>query len=216
MCSHYEAPSRQAMLEAYGLATDETWSTDLWPGYIGPFVRPARETDPHDEAAPTLEVLTGSFGLLPSWAKDEKLARRTYNARSETVASKPSFRAAWRQARHCIIPAAAIYEPDWRSGRAVPTRIGRKDGQPLSIAGLWERWRSPAGEEVHSYTMLTINADDHPLMSNFHRQGAEKRMVVLLPQARIKDWLTASADESAEFMRPYPADRLVAEHRPSR
>ncbi|WP_444679492.1 SOS response-associated peptidase [Halomonas sp. E19] len=216
MCSHYEAPSRQAMLEAYGLATDETWSTDLWPGYSGPLVRLAPATDPHDEAAPALEALAGTFGLLPAWAKDDKLARRTYNARSETVATKPSFRTAWRQARHCIIPAAAIYEPDWRSGKAVATRIWRRDGKPLSIAGLWERWRSPAGDVVHSYTMLTINADDHPLMSNFHRPGAEKRMVVLLPQARIKDWLTASADESAEFMRPYPADRLVAEHRPSR
>lgn len=80
MCSHYEAPSRQALWEAYGIAPEETWVTDLWPGYVGPFVRPALETDPHDKAAPTLEALVGTFGLLPAWAKDHKLARRTYNA----------------------------------------------------------------------------------------------------------------------------------------
>lgn len=216
MCSHYEAPSRQAMMATYGIAPEETWVTDLWPGYFGPFLRLALDTDPHDEAAPNLEVLTGTFGLLPSWAKDEKLARRTYNARSETVASKPSFRQAWRQARHCIIPAAAIYEPDWRSGQAVPTRISRRDGKPMSLAGLWERWRSPAGEVVHSYTMLTVNADDHPLMNQYHRPGSEKRMVVILPQAQIHDWLTATVVESVDYLRPYPADRLVAEPRPNK
>lgn len=57
MCSHYEAPTIEAMLKVYGLATEEAWVTDLWPGYIGPLVRPALETGPHDEAAPTLEVL---------------------------------------------------------------------------------------------------------------------------------------------------------------
>lgn len=215
MCSHYEAATLKAMIEAYGVAPQDSLGADLWPGYTGPFLR-WPTTDPYDDAAPELEALTGTFGLLPAWAKDDKLARRTYNARSETVASKPSYRTAWRKARHCIIPAAAIYEPDWRTGRAVPTRISRRDGQPLSIAGLWERWHSPAGEVVHSYTMLTINADDHPLMNHFHRPGAEKRMVVILPEAQIEDWLTASADESAAFLRQYPADRLTAEPRPPR
>lgn len=216
MCSHYEAPGIDALLEAYGVAPEGPLAYDLWPGYTGPFIRPATETDPHDEAAPSLEALTGTFGLLPAWAKDEKLARRTYNARSETVATKPSYRAAWRQARHCIIPAAAIYEPDWRSGKAVPTRIWRRDGQLLSIAGLWERWHSPAGEIVHSFTMLTVNADDHPLMKHFHRPDAEKRMVVILPQPQVNEWLTAPAEESLAFLAQYPADRLDAEPQPKR
>ncbi|RMR69925.1 hypothetical protein ALP81_200065 [Pseudomonas savastanoi pv. fraxini] len=108
-----------------------------------------------------MEVLTGSFGLIPSWSKDSKIARRTYNARSETVAEKPSFRHAWRHAQHCIIPAVAIYEPDWRSGKAIVTRIARADGELLGIAGLWEQWRDPSTDQtLHSYTMLTVNADD--------------------------------------------------------
>ena len=64
----------------------------------------------------------GRVGLIPHWAKDTEISRQTYNARSETVDEKPSFRDAWRRAQHCIIPADWIYEPDWRSGKAVPRR----------------------------------------------------------------------------------------------
>jgi len=88
------------------------------------------------------EAEVGVFGLLPFWA-DKKLARSTYNARSETASVKRSFREAWKKAQHCIIPAVAIYEPDWRTGKAIPTRISRADGRLLGIAGLWEVERQP-------------------------------------------------------------------------
>jgi|TARA_R100000458_G_scaffold59880_1_gene72416 putative SOS response-associated peptidase YedK len=149
------------------------------------------------------------FGLLPFWA-DKKLARSTYNARSETASVKRSFREAWKKAQHCIIPAVAIYEPDWRTGKAIPTRISRADGRLLGIAGLWEERKTAAGDRELSFSMLTVNADDHALMRNFHRPGHEKRMVVVLPQALYQDWLTAPAEISSEFMTQYPADRLVA------
>lgn len=216
MCSHYEAPGVHLLQKLYGVGEVDPYATDIWPGYTGVFIRKAPETDPHDEAAPVLEALPGTFGLLPHWAKDDKLARHTYNARSETVESKPSFRAAWKEAKHCIIPAAAIYEPDWRSGKSVPTRINRKDGELLSIAGLWASWRSPEGKSVHSFTMLTINADDHPFMRNYHKPGAEKRMVTILPQAQVHDWLNATASDSTDFLTQYPADQLEAEARPRR
>ena len=152
-------------------------------------------------------MLQGSFGLIPGWSKDTKIARGTYNARSETVAENPSFRNAGKHAHHCIIPTAAIYEPDWRSGKAIPTRIERSDGELMGIAGLWERWKHPEGETVHSYTMLTVNADDHEFMRNYHRPEDEKRMVVILPKGLYRDWLAAPAGDSMEFMRRYPADR---------
>lgn len=215
MCSRYEAPSPQRLLEAFQVTTDEPIQTELWPTYVGPFLR-AHSEEAEGDGAPALEVRSGVFGLLPFWAKDTKLARRTYNARSETAAVKNSFRGAWAASQHCIIPAVAIYEPDWRSGKAVPTRITRADGGLMSIAGLWDRWVSPAGEEVHSFSMLTINADDHLLMRCFHRPEDEKRMVVILPNGAIRDWLRATPDQSMEFMRQYPADRLVAEPRPAR
>ena len=104
----------------------------------------------------------------------------------------------------------AIYEPDWRTGKAIPTRISRADGRLLGIAGLWEERKTAAGDRELSFSMLTVNADDHALMRNFHRPGHEKRMVVVLPQALYQDWLTAPAEISSEFMTQYPADRLVA------
>jgi len=164
-----------------------------------------------EKVAPEREILLGSFGLIPHWAADTKIARSTYNARSETVADKPSFRDAWRSARRCIIPADAFYEPDWRSGKAVSTRISRVDGKPLGIAGLWSTWKSPKGEIIHSYTMLTINADSHPLMRAFHKPTDEKRMVVILPDEQYSDWLSVSNEESRGFLKEYPAEQLSAQ-----
>jgi putative SOS response-associated peptidase YedK len=152
--------------------------------------------------------LNGLFGLVPHWATDSKITKSTYNAWSETVAEKPSFRDAWKRGQHCIIPAEAIFEPDWRSGKAVGTRIECADGEPMGIAGLWAAWKSPKGEMVYSYTMLTINTDGHDLMTRFHKPTDEKRMVVVLPRDRYADWLCAAPTESMSFMRQFPAEQL--------
>ncbi len=81
-----------------------------------------------------------------------------------------------------------IYEPDWRSGKAIATRIARADGETMGIAGLWEQWRNPGtGVTVHSVTMLTINSDNHPFIRNYHKPEDEKRMVVILPQGLYGD-----------------------------
>ena len=125
--------------------------------HAGPFIR-ARGEESIEDGVPVYEALLGQFGLLPFWAKDRTLGRRTYNCRSETASSKPSFKSAWNKAQFCVIPAAAIYEPDWRSGKSVPTRITRTDEGVMAIADLWEKWKSPEGEVVHSYSMLTLNA----------------------------------------------------------
>lgn len=216
MCAHYEGvKDPKTYADRYSSAPPpDAGKVDLWPGYLGSFIRRHPHADVGDEAVPEREALLGSFGLIPHWATDAKLARNTYNARSETAATKPSFRDAWKKARHCIIPAQAIYEPDWRSGRAVSTRIERSDGAPMGIAGLWDSWKQPDGTWLHSYTMLTINADHHELMKSFHKPTDEKRMVVILPEAAYGDWLSASASDSLDFMQPYPADRLAA-HAPA-
>lgn len=212
MCSHYESikyPNR--MTERFEVDLPLAAKADVWPGYHSTFIRRPKEADSGDEAVPSLEALTGVFGMIPHWAKDAKAARRTYNARSETVAEKPSFRDAWRLGRHCIIPAEAIFEPDWRSGRAVATRISLADGQPMGIAGLWTGWKSPDGSVVRSFTMLTINATDHALMRNFHKLKDEKRMVVILPPDSFGAWLDAPPEQSMDFMRPFPAAGLTVQ-----
>ena len=212
MCSHYQAiKERERYVRHFGVAPpDEAGKHDLWPGYSGTFIRRHPHADVGDEAVPQREALTGLFGLVPHWSPDTKITRFTYNARSETVASKPSFREAWTRAQHCIIPVDAFFEPDWRSGRPVPTRISLVSGAPMGIAGLWSRWQSPQGEIVHSYTMLTINAAEHPLMRHFHKPADEKRMVVILPVAHYDAWLQATPDHSRAFMQPFPADQMLA------
>ena len=212
MCSHYQAIKEiERYRRHFGVEPPaDPGKHDLWPGYAGTFIRRHPHGDVGDEAVPEREALTGLFGLVPHWSTDTKITKYTYNARSETVAEKPSFRDAWKHAQHCIIPAEAFYEPDWRTGKAVPTRIARADGEPMGIAGLWSRWKSPEGEVVYSYTMLTINAAEHRLMNQFHKPADEKRMVVILEPGQYQDWLEAPVTHSMAFMRPCPDDVLVA------
>lgn len=210
MCSHYEAPSRERLLAGFGTEPDSPFTGDLWPTYLGPFISRNKQ-EAVDGGMPEFDAQVGTFGLLPFWSKDRSLARRTYNARHETASTKPSFRGAWRKGRFCIIPAAAIYEPDWRTGKAVSTRITRADDGVMALAGLWDEWVSPSGERQLSYSMLTMNADDHTFMRNYHRPQEEKRSVVVLPSGVIRAWLTASVDQASDFMRLYPSDKLKAE-----
>ena len=213
MCAHYDPQTDPVRLKAHFGVGDLPLGLkpSLWPGYHGPFLRRHEFADVGDEAVSFRELLVGSFGLIPHWAKDTTIARHTYNARSETVHEKPSYRDAWRLCRHCIIPAEAIYEPDWRSGKAVPTRISRADGKPMGIAGLWASWKNPTGELTYSYTMLTINADQHPFMRQFHKPDDEKRSVVILHERDYDAWLQAPAADRRDFLYPYSADALVAE-----
>ena len=212
MCSHYQGVKEQARFEKqFNVQLPFNAGVyDVWPTYAALFIRRPAEADAGDEAVPEREALAGQFGLVPHWAKDEKFGRRTFNARSETAPTLPSFRDAWRKGHRCIIPAEAIYEPDWRSGKAVPTRITRTDSELMGIAGLWSWWKSPSGQELHSFTMLTINADDHHLMRNYHKPVDEKRMVVVLPEGAYQDWLTAPAEQAMPFMTAYPAEGLGA------
>jgi putative SOS response-associated peptidase YedK len=213
MCSRYEPVLKRVALSTH-FGVDEPlpfdMRTELYPGYIGPFVHKHEFAEVGDQAVPFRELHVGSFGLIPHWAKDTKIARQTYNARSETAHEKPSFRDSWRLARHCIIPAAAFFEPDWRSGKAIHTRIVRTDGKPIGIAGLWTGWRNPEnGEILRSFTMLTVNADDHPFMRNFHKPGDEKRMIVILHEDQYDDWLSAAAEDSRLYLQQYPAELLT-------
>ena len=144
---------------------------DVFPTGLAPFVRLA------EPGSGNRLVEDGVFGLLPHFAKEVAFGRRTYNARAETVAVLPSFRDAWRRGQRCIVPAEAIFEPNHETGRAVRWRITQVGDVPMGIAGIYTRWRSPAGDERCSFAMLTVNADGHPLMRRFHQPGDEKRMV---------------------------------------
>jgi putative SOS response-associated peptidase YedK len=153
----------------------------------------------------------GRFGLVPRWARELAMGRKTYNARSETVREKPSFRDAWAKGRRCLVPVHWIIEPNYESGAHVPWRIGMADWSPYAIAGLWDSWLDKdTGKEELSFTMLTVNADDHALMKRFHKPQDEKRMVVILPRHDEDRWLDCSVQEAWSMVRQFPADRMAA------
>ena len=214
MCANYQPVTAQdRLLQHFGVQRprDEV-PPEVYPGALAPFV--VRAADRAELTALARDAGLGLFGLLPHWAKDLAFGRRTYNARSETAHEKPSFRDAWRQRRRCIVPVEAVYEPNWETGRAVRWRIARRDGQPMAIAGLWGRWRGPDGREWLSFTMLTVNADGHAVFGRMHRPGDEKRMVAILDEAEYDLWLDGDLAQARALLRPYPAERLVAEPAP--
>ncbi len=218
MCSNYVAVTSTERLRLFfGVeAPPAPVKSEVWPIYAAPFIRRHPNKDVGDDAVPPRESMVGLFGMVPHFAGELKYGRKTYNARTETVAEKPSYRDAWRKGQHCIIPAECIYEPDHRSGTPIPTRIQRKDGTPMGIAGLWTSNRKATGEEVFSFTMLTINAADHELFKLYHRPEDEKRMVVILHPDQFDAWLEAPAERSMEFMRQFPAHLLIATPEPDR
>ncbi|GGE45779.1 DUF159 family protein [Agaricicola taiwanensis] len=125
------------------------------------------------------------WGLIPSRSRDMTVSSSLMNARSETVASKPSFRGAWKASRRCIIPADAFYEWKRNGDERMPFAVAHRDRSPMAFAGLWENWKDPAdGAWVRSFTILTRPAGA-PIDSIHHR------MPVILPQEAWKAWLTA-------------------------
>ena len=145
------------------------------------------------------------WGLLPSWAKDRKLGYKTFNARAETVAEKPSFRAAFKH-RRCLIPADAFYEWQSTPNGKQPFAFRRRDGQPMTLAGLWEQWTDPSsGERVESATIIVTQA-------NATIAAVHDRMPVLLEAAHWDQWLDpAETDKSrlTALLQPYPAEKMI-------
>ncbi|PJC99212.1 DUF159 family protein [Janthinobacterium sp. BJB1] len=205
MCADY-TPSRNDQIEdRFGVRSAQLdLPPEAWPGYMAPILRGSHEAPGEMEVAPAM------FGIVPHWA-DHKLARQTYNARTETVASKPSFRSAWKRKQFCIIPAANFFEPNYETGKPVRWRIERGDGAPVAIAGIWEY--RPA-DQLLSFAMLTVNADRHPLMQRFHKPDDEKRMVMILDYDQYQGWLDGSLVSEEDVYRQYPADLLVAQPDP--
>jgi putative SOS response-associated peptidase YedK len=150
------------------------------------------------------EWAAARWGLVPSWADDVKIGQRMINARSETVADKPSFRAAFRR-RRCLVPADGYYE--WQSSSAGPKRpfyIRRNDQRPLAIAGLWESWQAPDGTPLETCTLLTTAANDR-------LRPIHDRMPVFLDEPARRLWLDPDSPSPAllDLLRP-AADELFA------
>ena len=144
------------------------------------------------------------WGLIPHWAKDAGIGYKTINARGETVAVKPAFRAALRQ-RRCLVPASGFYEWKVLAGGKQPYLIRLKSGALFSFAGLWESWAGPEGE-LRTFTIITTAPN--ALMARIH-----DRMPAIIPLAQYARWLDPALRDPAEIqtmIASYPAEELQA------
>lgn len=215
MSIHYETLSPTSPYrDLFGveLPIDAT-DRQMWPRKMGHFIR-AVPVAPDSPAPPAREVVAAQWGLVPHWVKsasDAKLrSPKLVNAKSETVSTTRAFYDAWTKGQRCIVPMAAFFEDDWRSGKALPTRISRIDGQPMGVAGVWASWTGPEGDTIVSYALLTMNANNHALLHRYQQPGSEKRMPVVLNEGVYGAWLTARMEKAKEFMRQYPSNWLAA------
>jgi putative SOS response-associated peptidase YedK len=145
------------------------------------------------------------WGLIPSWAKDEKIASSTINARAETAASKPAFRTAVRR-RRCLVPADGFFEWQAVAGRKQPLYFQRRDARPFAIAGLWEQWQPEGVEPLLTCTVLTTEANE--LVRPVH-----DRMPVILDPADYALWLDPTVQDPERLqplLRPAPAGDMTA------
>jgi putative SOS response-associated peptidase YedK len=142
------------------------------------------------------------WGLIPFWAKDPKIGYKLINARAESVLEKPSFKTPFRS-RRCLVLSDGFYE--WRKGpEKTPYRIARRDGAAFAMAGLWDKWTSPEGEEIRSFSILTTGPNS--LMEKIH-----DRMPVILERETEKEWIENNSTEKLlEFLKPCPSPSLVA------
>ncbi|MGD1147424.1 MAG: SOS response-associated peptidase [Thermoanaerobaculaceae bacterium] len=145
------------------------------------------------------------WGLIPSWAKERSIGSRMINARAETVAEKPAFRAALRN-RRCLVIADGFYEWQRLGARKQPYFIELRDGRPFAFAGLWERWAPEYSEPVESCTILTTTANE--AIAAIH-----DRMPVILDAGDHAAWLDPDVKEASRLLpllRPRPAEAVRA------
>ena len=170
---------------------------------------------PNFNVAPThmMPVITNSlpeklqlyrWGLIPFWAKDFRIGYKMINARKETLLEKSAFKSAVKQ-RRCIIPMDGFYEWKRDGKHKIPYRIVLKETPIFSVAGLWESWKNPEGEEIMSFTIITQPPNE--LMEDIHN-----RMPAILPPDQEKLWIDdgLSAEEALKLILPYPSELMHA------
>ncbi len=203
MCGRFAFYSPgEATAALFGAAS----STEVAPRYnIAPtqFIAAVRRDE---QDTPELTMLR--WGLVPFWAKDPSIGNRMINARSETVAEKPSFRNAYKK-RRCLVLADGFYE--WRKEGDVKTPyfISLADGSPFTFAGLWENWNSKESDEsLQTTAIITTAASD--FMAQLHQ-----RMPVVMRPAEAGRWLAGDLEllpeliEASPAFQAWPVDRKV-------
>ncbi len=203
MCGRFARRSTQKLIANwFGVPIEELPvfgpTFNAAPQSTQPIVRLGRDTGAR-------ELLLARWGLVPYWAKDQKVGYSTFNARAEELLSKPAFREAFKK-RRCLVPADAFYE--WQQigpKTKRPHAIALRSGEPYAFAGLYETWKPKEGPPLKSFTIVTT--DPNELMEPLH-----DRMPVILEPSDYDRWLFPGEPERppVDLLRPYPAEKMHA------
>ena len=161
----------------------------LEPRYNIAPTEPVAAVRQHADGSRACDLL--SWGLVPPWSPDPQVGAKMFNARSETVAEKPSFRDAFAR-RRCLVPVSGFYEWQKRGARRQPHYFAPAAGELLALAGLWERWEYPGGQVLETCSVLTTTANR--LMRRIHH-----RMPVIVPGEAYDRWLATAADQADDL-----------------
>jgi putative SOS response-associated peptidase YedK len=192
MCGRFTLRTPAVDIAKYfNLSAQAEWQTalryNISPSQDVPVIR---STDGHRD------LTMMRWGLIPSWAKDPKIGYSMINARSETAAEKPSFRAAMKK-RRCLIPADGFYEWQKQGKTKQPFYIRLREQELFAFAGLWERW-----QDVESCTILTTSANE--LLAPLH-----DRMPVILSPNDYDTWLDPATSDVSYLLDQYPAEEMI-------
>lgn len=188
MCVNYVPIQRKILRDVFGVEPPpQPWQQEIWPDYLAPIIRGDNSGEPHAAIA--------SFGMIPrNRTAPGCKPLDTTNARSETIGERRTYSAAWKNGQRCLVPMHAFFEPNYEHGpKSVRYRIWLEDEPAFAVAGLWRDW--PDG--LISFTMLTVNADNDPVMSRMHAPGKEKRSIVVVPRQEWAEWLGSRDVEMA-------------------
>lgn len=197
MCGRYALITpEEALTAAFDLLNSIAWRAryNIAPTQNAPVIRVSKSQGGR-VAEPA------RWGLVPFWADDESIGNRMINARSETAATKPAYRAAMKK-RRCLVPASGFYEWQKKPRGKQPVYIHPDSDAPIAFAGLYERWTSPDGSELQTYTILTTDAGKR--VKHIHN-----RMPVILDPQRYDHWLDPDiedADRLADLLKPNDLD----------
>jgi len=210
MCTNYVPPSHDELRERFRVdrhLTEIPYKAETWPDYNAPVIV-------HDNGARA--AIVANYGFMPKRKIPPGVKKySTMNSRSETVGTLRSFSSAWKAHQFCLVPMRAFYEPCYETGSAVRWRIGMADDSDFAVAGMWRKWDEENGEVSYSFTQLTVNADDHPLMRRFHKPGDEKRSLVIVPPEEYDAWMSCDNGEVARsFLRLFPTEKMTSRAEP--
>ncbi len=207
MCVNYTPTRKELLTEKFAapLKSELDWKAEVWQDYAAPFIL-------HDRRGERA-ALVGAYSMIPK-AKLPPGAKRysTMNARAETLGQLRSYAKPWREGKRCLIPMQAFFEPNYESGKAERWKISLINQSDFAVAGLYQSWPESNETTSYSFTQITINSDQHPLMRRFHKPGEEKRSLVILHQTDFDAWLSCKDPELARaYLQLYPTELMFAE-----